>query len=53
MCNDCIFWVKDVKVAGIGSCHCNPPTADYRWPLTAPSDWCGEYVKDLPPPARK
>ncbi|MFO7560087.1 MAG: hypothetical protein R6X10_14735 [Desulfobacterales bacterium] len=46
-CEDCEYWRKDQSTAA-GECRRNAPTSGgdrsrYRWPLTEPQDWCGEY----------
>jgi hypothetical protein len=55
-CGNCLFWV--IVPAG-GECHRSAPLPVQglvvkpginAWPLTAASDWCGEYQSNTPPP---
>ena len=41
-CAECIYWD-----AATFTCHCFPPIADHKWPQTKPTDWCGEFVKEI------
>jgi len=47
VCENCEYWKKDEDTAD-GECRKNAPISGgdrsrYRWPLTKPEDWCGEY----------
>jgi hypothetical protein len=45
-CATCTYWDR-------GRCHRRPPwalpDAEVCWPLTAPTDWCGEHTLAAPP----
>jgi len=45
-CGTCAYWDR-------GRCHRRPPWVtpgtDACWPITAPTDWCGEHALAAPP----
>jgi hypothetical protein len=47
-CGGCAFWEVSDGDPNSGRCRARPPTAltpqgHAAWPMTASSDWCGEY----------
>lgn len=40
-CAQCEWWGSDG--ANYGRCRGGPPVANYTWPVTAPTDWCGAW----------
>lgn len=50
-CRDCIHWVAYVsndRPPDMGACHRYPPVWDgveFRWPISAPHEFCGEALR--------
>lgn len=47
VCFTCKYWRQGRPAGQQGQCRRFPPTViditDRRWPITHPSDWCGEW----------
>ena len=49
-CADCRYWQP---IGDNGECHRRAPAphpfTDLDWPITAPDDWCGDFVREPQP----
>ena len=50
-CKDCRFWDSEYShitrmSEPVGACTRFPPSVSFTWPMTAGTNWCGEFQKE-------